>query len=319
MSALARVRTGATVAVEFLLDGYPTGAAPTLGLTLPDGTAFSASMAAIAGPVVISSMADDRQTLTLASSISDDRVTRERGQVAIKADGQIIGAVVDSITGTTARLAGRLPSGVTPESMVWLIHRATVGPTYGAGDGPTAEAGRLGGTISYTTIAPGDGATETRTLDVALEVEARDFWTGVTEAGLLRELDAYDDAQGGLRRLMRGAGLQPLIEQTLDELRDHVIEALSSRGYRLDALIGAGDFFQPHVLLCRAELVADEARIEALRARAFASASRKARNLKLDVDEDGIEDAEVNAGVGLPSSLGRGFTTDRTFTRSYIP
>lgn len=308
-----RVRKGSTVDIFWEIDGFPDtdALAPALSLTLPDGSTATYTLSPPVAPVSVSSMDDDRQTLTLNANLSGEMYGRLYGGVYIKADGTVFSSVVSDIDGSTLTLTAPLPAYVSPEMVAWETYSTTIAPTYGAGDGPTATVGALDGTIVYTVIAPGDEASEARTARYSVEIEQRTFDTGLTEPTLIKKISPYTPDQGGRDRGHRAGDYQNVIDSTEDDLRDIVAEAVEDRGYRIDRVVAIRDFFEPHVMLVRAELALDREIGEMLRERAMATIKRKVKALSIDSDDDGVVDEDINVGIRIPYPLYRGFSVNR--------
>ena len=307
-----RVRLGATQRHTIVLDGYPVGA-PTLSLTLPDGSAWApdAGVPPVHAERAVSAIAADRRTLTLSASVDVDGTSGDAGDVYVLLGGTPFARRLREAKGTRAVLAEPLPGTETPDSIAWARHTFLTDP---ADDGPGSVAGVLDGTLTYTIVEDGGEREHVRAL--SLDVEARVFWTGLTVHVLHARTAGITAAHGGntAETESRYGDYQGPIESTMERLR-LMVESRIRASARVATVVSGTRFLEPHLLMVRAELATDATRRDELLREASDLIDLIVEALPVDSDGDGVVDGEVAGGYRSPAALGYGLPTTRTFSR----
>lgn len=275
---------------------------PSVAYRAPSGLVTAGLTSAQMANAVVTSAT--RDTLTLSAPPSGSGAALGMGDAWLYTVAQ--GAIpvrVASISGTTVRLADRLPYDaiITGDSRLqsarWFHDVGPGAPVdavtrTASGDAPVPY------TISWGTVAPG-GTTgfEGATIEGLLSVVRQPWLTGLTTAAL-RQL--YPEVQG--LPMVGEAGLGAAIKRTGEAMRLRVRGDVRERGmpgYAWEDDLSGASFLVAHATMAMASLIdATQAdRAERLRAEGESLYAQALRSAWADLNRDGVVDAGESPGL----------------------
>lgn len=295
--------------------------APTLEVTMPDGTVIAPALTltVIHAEETITAVDEPNWTLTADGNVAAPTVgvTNDRGDAFLRGPEGVTPVRVRDISGATLYLGDSTPAvEMGGDTLQWATYEVAIG----AGHDILATAQRnVKFKITYV-LEPLATVEHTRVEYALLHVLDRVFVTTLTDHVVRERMASMAEHLPG-----RAQSFDGYIASALDELvQDHVRPRMASWGLYEDDIHSPERFLRAHLYFTRAALfddLGDTERAEAARAQGAAAAAQVMAAIVADLDADGtVDDPSSGAsfvdagGGGFPSSARK--TVPVPYTRS---